>query len=206
MRPISPTYSAPPRTATPCGAWRLRATATARLPPGGTAYTVPALVPTKSVPRSPSASERACSSPLAYTLMRNPGGSRMSSRRGAAMHALETNRKRHATSRFLMGHPAFPETSMGAGRGAATRPAPRRPGNPQERDQHHQQDGRGEEEVERGEREGLLVHELVESRVLRLLRHAERAERLERRGGGRIAGRQPLHDVGVMHGGAVLPQ
>src|ERR1044071_3951805 len=97
------------------------------------------------------------------------------------------------------------ERQMRAGSGPASLPF-RRARDPQERDQHHQQDRRGIEEVERGEREGLLVHELVEKRVLRLLRHAERAEGLERRGGGRIAGRQPLHDVGVMHGGAVLPQ
>src|SRR4051812_50103356 len=124
--------------------------------------------------------------------MRNPGGKRISSRRGAAMQALQMSRRRPATWYFFNRLPCLSgKTSMGAGRSAA-RPAPRGPGDPQERDQHHQQDGRAVKEVERGEREGLLVHHLVEKRVLRVLRHAKRAERLERRGGGRDGrGRAP---------------
>src|SRR6185312_14820506 len=104
--------------------------------------------------------------------MRNPGGSRMSSRRGAAMHALEMKRRRHAMWGSLNWLPCLSKiTSMGTRR-SATRPGPRRPRDPEQRDQHQEQDGRGVEEVERGKREGLLVHDLVEERVLRVLRHA----------------------------------
>src|SRR5512134_569398 len=85
IRPISATKSAPSRNATPFGLCRSRATGTTRcvpraVSPGRTAYTSPFRVPTKSVPFSPSVIDRALGT-SAYVSIRNPGGSRIASRR-----------------------------------------------------------------------------------------------------------------------------
>src|SRR4051812_19689611 len=94
----------------------------------------------------------------------------------------------------LRGDDFFRASLMRPGRGGAGCGL-RRARDPEKRDQQHEEDGRAVEEVERREREGLLVDDPIQVRIALRALHAEAREQVERRAGLRTAGREVLDEL-----------